>query len=105
MLPELLNIPVPESMLANMPASYVNYSEHLTLVEKNRKEFELKKQDAENFLEMGPPAKQQRNRGKKKKKNKKSSCNNNDDGFSMDIVADVSEKGEHESKEMEQSVS
>lgn len=100
MLPELLDIPVPDSMLANMPVSYSSYSEHLALVQKDRNNFYLDKQETENLLEMGPPAKQKRNRGKKKKKKKSSGGQSS----SMDIVADATTNEQPASVEMHQFV-
>ncbi|CAE1298263.1 SNUPN [Acanthosepion pharaonis] len=100
MLPELLDIPVPDSMLANMPVSYSTYSEHLALVQKDRNNFYLDKQETENLLEMGPPAKQKRNRGKKKKKKKSSGAQSS----SMDIVADATANEQPASVEMHQFV-
>lgn len=96
MLPELLDIPVPDSMLANKPVSYSTYSEHLALVQKDRNNFYFDKQETENLLEMGPPAKQKRNRGKKKKKKKSSGGQSS----SMDIVADATASEQPASVEM-----
>lgn len=73
MLPEILNISVPEKMLANMPPSYSNYSQHLLNVKKEKERASEQKtvntQKPRDSSE--PPNKAARNRGKKKKKKKK----------------------------------
>lgn len=88
MLPELLEIPVPETMLANKPTLYSTYAEHLALVKKDQLNFFHEKQETVNLMDMGPPPKQKRNRGKKKKKKRKPF------GGQMDVVDDTMETGE-----------
>ncbi|GAB1600680.1 snurportin-1-like [Argonauta hians] len=98
MLPEILDISVPEKMLANMPPSYLNYSQHLLNVQKEKER--VSKQKVVNTQKCHDSSEQQtnkaaRNRGKKKKKKKKKkqSADENEIEIDTDIQQTSVESG------------
>ncbi|XP_014784656.1 snurportin-1 isoform X1 [Octopus bimaculoides] len=96
MLPEILNISVPEKMLANMPPSYSNYSQHLLNVKKEKERASQQKivntqkpRDSPELANKGA-----RNRGKKKKKKKKKKQNQTADENEIEIDDDIQQTSE-----------